>query len=354
MTNKHDDDLLEKIRRAVKLRNDAMTTFEASKETLTSRTKEIGALLIEARKGKTVKEFDAFLKKAELYSLPWAYEAMALAGGRKTVEQSRADAAERQRESRERKKQREIEAAAAKALPKPEPESEKVSVTSQKSDDDGEAMKAKMAALDAVNGPGVTNKPEPGPAVDAPADDPLVIEITRDGGLEWIEASPWFVSKIKPIFDGTVKNDPAKSAAAFAQFRHACATLLPQMTVNDLQAAQNILSVVGDTGTDAIDAAAKAKRIKAEAKNPEKTKDKARKAAQAFYMEYDMEEAKAESRESGEPWSEQKEEWIAEWIANNWDAEREAKFAEEFRVQWERDHGTEFPSHGNAEQKEAA
>ena len=161
MTNKHDDDLLEKIRRAVKLRNDAMTTFEASKETLTSRTKEIGALLIEARKDKTVKEFDAFLKKAELYSLPWAYEAMALAGGRKTVEQSRADAAERQRESRERKKQREIEAAAAKALPKPEPEPAKVSVTSQKSDDDGEAMKAKMAALDAVNGPGVTNKPEP-------------------------------------------------------------------------------------------------------------------------------------------------------------------------------------------------
>ena len=44
---------------------------------------------------------------------------MALAGGRKTVEQSRSDAAERQKQSRERKKIRED---AAKALPEPEPE----------------------------------------------------------------------------------------------------------------------------------------------------------------------------------------------------------------------------------------
>ena len=352
MTNKHDDELLVKIRQAMKLHDEVKATFEASKETLVSRAKEVGALLIEARKDKSVKEFDAFLKKAELFSLPWAYEAMALAGGRKTVEQHRADAAERQRESRERRKQREIEAAAVKALPKPEPEPQRDSVTSQKSDDGVEAMKTKMAALDADPDP--TNKPEPDdPAIDNLADDPLVIEIMHDG-YEEIEASPWFASKIKPIFEGKIKNDPAKSAKALAQFKCACATLLPQMTVNDLQAAQNILSVVGDTGTDAIDAAAKAKRIKAEAKNPEKTKDKARKAAQAFCMEYDMEEAKAESRESGEPWSEQKEEWVAEWITNNWDAEREAQFSEEFQLQWKRDHGTEFPNAVNAEQKEAA
>jgi hypothetical protein len=201
---KHDDDLLVKIRRAVKLRNDAMATFEASKETLASRAKEVGSLLIEARKGKTVKEFDAFLKKAELFSLGWAYEAMALAGGRKTDEQSRADAKERQRESRERKRQREIEAAAAKALPKPETEPGIDSVTSaasQKSDDGVEAMKDKMAALDNDSEP--TDNPEPKSVMNNPVDDPLVVDM-REDSLEWIDASPWFASKIKPIFEGTV------------------------------------------------------------------------------------------------------------------------------------------------------
>jgi hypothetical protein len=77
-----DQDLLAKIRQAVKLRNEALATFETSRETFTSRAKDVGALLIEARKGKTVKEFDAYLKQVEGLSLSWAYEAMALAGGR--------------------------------------------------------------------------------------------------------------------------------------------------------------------------------------------------------------------------------------------------------------------------------
>jgi hypothetical protein len=129
------EDLLAKIRQAVKLRNEALAAFETSRETLTSRAKEVGVLLIEARKGKTVKEFDVYLKQVEGLSLSWAYEAIVLAGGRKTVEQSRADAAERQRDKREREKQRKIEqekaaAEAAKAVPQPEPE---ISVTSQKS-----------------------------------------------------------------------------------------------------------------------------------------------------------------------------------------------------------------------------
>ena len=59
------------------------------------------------------------------------------------------------------------------------------------------------------------------------------------------EATPWFASRIKPIFERTIKNDAAASAAALSQFKTACATLLPQMTVNDLQMAQHFLDAVG-------------------------------------------------------------------------------------------------------------
>jgi ParB family transcriptional regulator, chromosome partitioning protein len=184
-------------------------------------------------------------------------------------------------------------------------------------------------------------------AADNPVNDPLVIDVTRNDSYEEIEASPWFASKIKPIFEGKIKNDPAKSAKALAEFKISCRTWLPQMTPEDLEAAESILSVVGDLRyevereiSNAKHAAAEAKRIKWEAKNPEKAKEKARERAQAEAMEDDMAEAKEANRGSGEPWSEQKDGWIEEWIANNWDAEKEAEFEAEFQEQWTRDHGS--------------
>jgi hypothetical protein len=38
-----------------------------------------------------------------------------------------------------------------------------------------------------------------------------------------------------------------------------------------------------------------------------------------------------------------KDEWIEDWIANNWGPEEEAEFEAEFKDQWITDHGTAFP-----------
>lgn len=183
-------------------------------------------------------------------------------------------------------------------------------------------------------------------AADNPVDDPLVIIVTRKQSYDDIEASPWFSSKIKAVFEGKIKHDIAKSTKALAEFKISCRTWLPQMTAEDLEAAQNVLSVVGDLRheveqetSNAKDAAAKAKRIKWEAKNPDKAKEKAREEAQNEAMSDDYHEAKAEARQSGEVWADVKDRWIEEWIANNWDEQAEADFENIFQVEWQDNHG---------------
>jgi hypothetical protein len=174
-------------------------------------------------------------------------------------------------------------------------------------------------------------------------DDPLVVPDNSWG--EGIKASPWFESKIKPIIEGGTKNDASKSASALVQFRHSCATLLPLMTPEDLQASCNILEVIGYIQQEVQyeidkkkDAAAKAKRINAEAKNPDKAREKAREKAQQDAMSDEYEEAKAEARQNGEAWGELKGEWMERWIADNWDDDAEADFDRQFRERWQQDH----------------
>ncbi len=172
--------------------------------------------------------------------------------------------------------------------------------------------------------------------------DPLVIDREDE-----IEATPWFASKIKSILDGSLENDEAKSALALAEFKAACAEFLPQLTIKDLETAQNIFGVIPDlkfevehAQFEAKYAAAEAKRIKWEASHPEQAKNKAREQAQSDAMECDMGDAKAEARENEERWGDRKDEWIDEWIADNWGAEEEAKFEKIFQERWAHDHPT--------------
>ena len=51
-------------------------------------------------------------------------------------------------------------------------------------------------------------------------------------------------------------------------------------------------------------------------------------------MADDNEEAKAEARQNDEVWSDVKDEWIEEWIANNWGDEEEGEFEVQFQCQW--------------------
>jgi hypothetical protein len=266
------------------------------------------------------------------------YELLAVQDGRKTLNQIRA--ATRQRVAKHRSAKRVTEKDSVTALPalsSESPQAEKL-----KAEDDveisAEKRKAKYANQDDLTGDKA--------AADNPVNDDLVIDVTGKGGYVEIEASPWFASKIKPVFEGKIKHEPAKSSKALAEFRISCRTWLPQMTSEDLEAAQNILSVVGDLRyaveqeiSDAKHAAAEAKRIKWEAKNPDKAKERARKDARNEAMADDYDDAKAEACESGEVWADVRDEWIEEWIANNWDEQAESDFESEFQVGWQADHG---------------
>ena len=132
---------------------------------------------------------------------------------------------------------------------------------------------------------------------------------------------------------------------AIAEFKAACGVFLPQLTIKDLETAQNIFGVISDlkyevesAQREAKYAAAEAKRIKWEASHPEQAKNKAREQAQRDAMENDIDDAKAEARESGERWGDIKDEWIDEWIADNWGAEEEAEFEKNFQERWAHDH----------------
>ena len=298
-------DRLEQIGREITARVGKLDQLGAK---AVDQVNSIGHLLAEAEKlCETLEAFAAFKQQhCPDLSRSRTYELLAIKDGRKTLEGIRA--ATRARVAKHR--------AGKKVV------TDKPSVTWS---NDGRAL--------------VASVPDD---AEAAIDDPLVVEKGKDE----IEASPWFASKMKPIFEGAIKNDAAKSASALSQFRKACATFLPQLTVEDLNSARNILNVVSDLEYDVEKAirkaktdAANAKRIKWEAKNPDKAKEKAREEAQEEAMSDDRDEAKTEARENGEIWGDVEDEWIEDWIANNWDEQAEADFESEFQVEWQRDHG---------------
>ena len=116
---------------------------------------------------------------------------------------------------------------------------------------------------------------------------------------------------------------------------------------NELWAIENPEEAVEEAKQQAERAAAKEKQLikdaKAAAKNPDKLIDKARLAEQNSEMDCAMDEAKEEARESGERFSDTKDEWVVDWLENNWTEEREAEFLADFKEKWQADHGEPFP-----------
>jgi hypothetical protein len=102
------EELLQKINSAVKAMDEA-------REGLTSRSKIVGGLLLEAKKlHPKGADFEAFLKRVHGLHRSRAYELLALAGGRTTE-------AELKKENRERQQRRRIKQK-TKSMPKPDPE----------------------------------------------------------------------------------------------------------------------------------------------------------------------------------------------------------------------------------------
>jgi hypothetical protein len=102
-TSSKPDHLLESINAAVKAANEAEAAAMTARDELVSRSKQVGLLLLEAKKlHPMVKDFDAFLKQVDGLQMSRAYEMMKLAGGRTTDEELRKEARERQQRKRER------------------------------------------------------------------------------------------------------------------------------------------------------------------------------------------------------------------------------------------------------------
>ena len=116
-----DIDLLVKINAAVKTANVAEQSAATAQAELISRSKEVGLLLLEAKKlHPTVKDFDAFLKRIDGLKLSRAYDLMQLAGGRTTDEEIRKDTRDRVKKHRTK----------VPPAPTPKPEPTPISVTS--------------------------------------------------------------------------------------------------------------------------------------------------------------------------------------------------------------------------------
>jgi hypothetical protein len=104
--------LLEEINAAMQAVNEAEQSVATAQDglasaqhALVSRSKNVGLLLLEAKKlHPKVKDFKTFLGKVEGLKLSRAYDFMRFAGGRTTDEELKKDARERQAKSRAKKK----------------------------------------------------------------------------------------------------------------------------------------------------------------------------------------------------------------------------------------------------------
>jgi hypothetical protein len=121
-TKSPDTELLAKLNEAVAAANEAEKTVTTARVELVSRSKAVGALLLEAKKlYPAVKDFEAFLKRVDGLKLSRAYDLLRLTGGRTTDEEIRKATRDRVKKHR-----------ASKKLPQPTPkklEPTKLSVT---------------------------------------------------------------------------------------------------------------------------------------------------------------------------------------------------------------------------------
>lgn len=142
------DELAAKLTKAVKAANAAEETVTSAKETLVSRSREVGMLLLEAKKlHPVVKDFESFLKRVDGLQLSRAYDLMRLAGGRATEEEIRKSTRDRVKKHRDSKKL--PGPAPASKGPEANPEPKPVSVTRPDVTESAEESAAKRRAANA-------------------------------------------------------------------------------------------------------------------------------------------------------------------------------------------------------------
>jgi hypothetical protein len=130
------------------------------------------------------------------------------------------------------------------------------------------------------------------------------------------------------------------SQAALNEFKYACGQYLPQLTDKDWDSAMAVIDEHAEKRAEENNRKEYAK----EAKDPQKALDDRREQDRHYEMDCDRDDAKREARESGERWSEVKDEWEADWLRDNWDDAREQEFLADFKKDWQRRHGQGFPN----------
>jgi hypothetical protein len=156
------DELLARLNEAVAAANEAEKIVTTAQADLVSRSKTVGALLLEAKKlHPVVKDFEAFLRRVDGLKLSRAYDLLRLAGGRVTDEELKKEARDRQRKSRASKRKLPKPTPAPK---KPEPEP-KLSVTepdvTESAEASAERRKADYAAAEPADHPVANGSPAP-------------------------------------------------------------------------------------------------------------------------------------------------------------------------------------------------
>ncbi len=97
--------LLREIKLAVEATNAAEQSVTTAQAEHVSRSKQVGMLLLDAKKlHPAVEDFEAFLKEVDGLGLSRAYDLMRLAGGRTTDEELRKETSDRVERHRARKK----------------------------------------------------------------------------------------------------------------------------------------------------------------------------------------------------------------------------------------------------------
>jgi hypothetical protein len=203
--NADDAALAAKIAEAVKAADAALAVQEKAATTV-EKSKAVGLLLLEAKKlHPKVKDFEAFLKLVHGLHLSRAHDLLALAGGRKTAEELRAETWERVQKHRESKK---------KKLPPP---------------------------------PTLPEKKLPPPSVTSPDVTESAKRIAEDGGPPRAKESAEISIEQRRAENAELDLSPEERAAkasarCLAEFTVACGMWLPKMTEADQQKALLLVS----------------------------------------------------------------------------------------------------------------
>jgi hypothetical protein len=229
---------------------------------------------------------------------------------------------------------------------KPEPQTESKTKPEIGSPDLGTSIAERKAGVEAMlQAEQATVQPEPAPAAE-PKPDPTNFEKVKErvAKLEqqWtdLEIEQWNINAQQGALVEQANLTPAQAREIkqlFDELERKRDDILEKHPLSTQETAFDIASRLVRQDDDR-------KRFIKQAASPQKALKRDREQEQRDEMECDRDDARQQARESGESWSEVKDEWEADWIQDNWTEEREKEFLDRFKDEWQRNHRQKFPN----------